>query len=374
MKKRIAVIAMAALAAMLLCGCRFNMISIGGSGYRYDGSDKYLTGGGEVAAQISTLDIGWLSGSVEIVNYDGDTVRFSENNTEGLKEELLMRYWLDRGTLHIRFCKSGVLNLSDIKKDLTVWLPRDAMPERIETDTVAANIRVEGLSKAEVSLDAVSGNVTVSDCSFEDGFKADTTSGNVRLVNSRIRDGDIGTTSGNVTVSDCSCKYGFKVDTTSGDVRIVNSKFRDVDIDTLSGKLTMEDCTVTQALELETTSGGINAALLGAVGSVEIDSRSGDVTLSCGGAEDFDADTTSGDIVLHFAAMPEKGSINSSSGSVELGLPEGGDFSIDFDTTSGSFRSELPMTADGNTYTFGKGGTRYTIGTTSGSVRIVRAA
>lgn len=334
MKKRIAIVAMAALAGMLLCGCRvsINGMTIAGA-YNYANSEKYSVGGGEIAGGISALYIDWVSGKVDIVSYDGEVVRFTESADKDISGDLAMRYWLDNGRLHIRFCKSGISSYVNLNKTLTVWLPAGSMPEEIELDTTSAAITAEGLSVDSARFNSTSGDLTV-------------TGGHFRL--------------------------SLKADTTSGRVRVMDSTFPDGDIDTVSGDITIEGCTVKHELELDTTSGRVEAVMKGYTHSLSVDSVSGSVRVVSRGVDEFSADSTSGDVKAYFSKQPEKCSIETVSGRVELGLPEDADCCVSFDSTSGKLKSDLPAKVDGDDYIIGDGSARYSIDTTSGSARIVK--
>lgn len=334
MKKRISIVALAALAGMLLCGCRvsINGMNIVGT-YNYSDSERYSIGGGEIAGGISALDIDWVSGRVDIVSYDGEAVRFTESSNKNITGDLAMRYWLDNGRLHIRFCKSGITSYANLNKTLTVWLPAGNMPEEIELDSTSADITAEGLSVDSARFNSTSGELTVTGGHFGASLKADTTSGRVRVMDSTFPDGDI---------------------------------------DTVSGDITVEGCSVKHELELDTTSGRVEAVLKGYTHSLSVDSVSGSVRVVSRGVDEFSADSTSGDIKAYFSKQPDKCSIETVSGRVELGLPENADCRVSFDSVSGKFESELPAKKNGDSYTFGDGSARYSIDTTSGSAKIVK--
>lgn len=334
MMKKIASVALAALVGTLLCGCGIRISGLNiSAGYTYPDSEKYSVGGGEIAGGVSALDIDWISGAVDIVSYDGDAVRFTEDSDKSISRDLAMRYWLDKGRLHIRFCKSGTANIINLDKTLTVWLPTGNMPEEIELAATSAEVKAEGLDVNSACFDTVSGSVTVSRSSF--GVELD-------------------------------------VDTTSGEVDITDCVFPEGDMDSVSGDITLTGCSIKHELETDTTSGKVEVELSEHIRCLKADTVSGSVRITCDSVGEFEANTTSGDVKAHFSKQPDQCSIDTTSGKVELGLPKDADCRIEFETISGKLKCELPAETDGDGYIIGRGTARYTIDTTSGGAKIVR--
>lgn len=278
-------------AALLLTGCRVNFI-VSGSRVEYPQSDKYQVGDVRLDGNVDKVEIHWISGGVELLASDSDTVRVKEFNTPE-DEELKLRHWLDGSTLHIQPCASGAVYPGTLNKTLTIMLP-------------------------------------------------------ARRVDSILVDG-------------VSC-----------DVAMTGLEARTVSIDTVSGAAELEDCTVKERLEMDSTSGGLSADLKGTLELLDFSSVSGAVKLDGAEVKRVDFDTTSGAMELKLEHEPEELTHNSTSGSLSLTLPGDADFELEFDTVSGSFKSDIPFTTDGDTYIAGNGGNQYSIDTTSGSARIYK--
>ena len=82
----------------------------------------------------------------------------------------------------------------------------------------------------------------------------------------------------------------------------------------------------------------------------------------------FTSKSSSGDLDVSFSSANNV-SIEMTSGSAKVGMPTNGATLI-FKKTSGSFKSDLAYTVDGDKYIFGDGQCDMSIKITSGSVRI----
>ena len=140
------------------------------------------------AAAVSRLDIGWVAGSVEISSYDGDKIQVTESASRALEENEKLRWKLEDGVLHLRYCAPGLCNMQ--AKSLTVLIPESLCLEGLEVDVTAAELTLDALTvSGEVNFDSVSGDL---DCDFpslkgvyggEDRFEMDisTTSGDLNI-------------------------------------------------------------------------------------------------------------------------------------------------------------------------------------------------
>ena len=126
-----------------------------------NGNDtKYTAGNGEVsAAGITQLSINWVSDSVTVEYYDGNTISFSEPEHSDL--DYALRYLVDGNELKINYCKSGLKwTLGALRdKDLTVYLPKGLVLDEIDIETISADVALNGLTAKEIELNAISGNI-----------------------------------------------------------------------------------------------------------------------------------------------------------------------------------------------------------------------
>lgn len=220
MKKLFTLLLTAFFTLTLLCGCGFINISDFSS---YENASSYNTASGTVTVQdIKNIEIYWVSGTVKIEGSDGDSVSFSEissldeksdsigeaTENKELSESLKMRYKTEDGKLIIQFCKSGLRVRSgavkDLKKDLTVSVPKGVDIESIKADAVSSDITVSDVKSNDIKINSVSANVNV--CAAEiDKIACKTVSGHVNITSSGKTDTtDVDTVSGNVTLNAAS--------------------------------------------------------------------------------------------------------------------------------------------------------------------------
>lgn len=136
------------------------------------------------AGEINTIDIQWVSGSIDVVPGDTDEIRFQEDG--GIQEKYKMVWSTDGTTLRIRFCQEqeavSVFH-SPPAKHLTVTVPREWEGKRLSIDSVSAHITVEALKAEKVTLNNVSGVCDFTDCSIG-ALRCETVSGDLRYSGS----------------------------------------------------------------------------------------------------------------------------------------------------------------------------------------------
>lgn len=307
MKKRIvALITGLLLCCMLISGCA-------ATSFVYEDYHKYTAAtGATLSVKVDRLDIGWISGSVEILSHDEDTVTFAEETNAVLDEDNTLHYWLEGSTLHIKFAASGKLAVRPAEKHLTVYLPAGTECREIDVDTVSANIKVDSAISNELSVDTVSGNVELLQMQVKEELDANLVSGDLQAR--------------------------------------------------LQGPV--------EELKVNTVSGEIHLQCDGAE-DVEVDSVSGDVELvMSAGANDVECGSVSGNVDLSFGKEPDILQVGTVSGRVKLQLPADAGFRADVETASGSVYSEFSMQMDGDRYICADGSGRYEIETSSGNVHI----
>lgn len=264
MKKRTIELVVFIVIALLIVGIGiklfFNPVSgipnISFSNYRYENSDKYTQASSGSSRNVSSLEIDWVSGLVEIVSYNGKEIAFEEKSTNEISSNERMCYWNDGDTLRIKYTSSGFFNLIDKHKTLTVYVPSNVKLNKLELDVVSADVSIFGLSTDDTEYDSVSGNLFADNfsCNF---FEGESVSGEVSLIISSLtqpREIEIDTVSGDVNLSiPKDFGYDISFDTVSGDITcktesVSISKNRikhgdaslNIDIDTVSGDLVIE--------------------------------------------------------------------------------------------------------------------------------------
>lgn len=205
------------------------------SSFHYDHADQYTAGPVELTSNISELSIQWLSGSVTVEIYDGDTISLSE--TEQSNPELQLHWRLDGKKLFIQPFSSGIH--TDVPaKDLLVRLPSRLVSgfRSVILDTTSADAWISGLSLEKLRFDSVSGSLHAQiDCKQ---LETDTTSGGLEFAGT-ASEADLGTVSGNFALTLAETPDELSFDSTSGSVTLTIPKERSfrAELDTVSGDL-----------------------------------------------------------------------------------------------------------------------------------------
>ena len=241
-----------------------------------DGEESFPT------ASVTRLDIGWIAGDVEISAYDGDEIRVAESASGALAENEKLRWKLEDGVLHLRYCAVGTCNMQ--AKSLTVLVPAALCLERLEV----------GVTSAQLTMDSL----VVDGAILYDGV-----SGAVEIRNYECERLHIGTVSGEAVLSGRPQRLEYS--SVSGGVRAEGLP---------------EGCTV----ETDTVSGSVELRFAGCPGEMGGDSTSGSFTLFLPEDAGFrlDFDSVSGDLDCDFPSLK--------------GVYGGEDrFEMDISTTSG---------------------------------------
>lgn len=232
-----------ACTALGLTGCHVKVNVIGLSDYFYADSEKYTIGAAELSETVKTVEIDWLVGNVTITAHSSDTISFSEKSDKELSEETKLRYWLDGTTLRIRLCACGKWNLSELKKDLTVFVPDSLVIENLKVDSVSANMNLSGFAVAQsVEINTISGTLEAEFSELLNTFQGSSTSGAFKVSAPSVSHFKSSTINGVVSLSVQKEPDWLNVDTTSGKVNLnlpVSSSFT-LDYGTTSGDLTSD--------------------------------------------------------------------------------------------------------------------------------------
>lgn len=236
-------VVLAILVGLLACGFVFGgdgmIFGISLGGYTYDDPSSYEVGNIVIEGDgsVTSLDIDWVSGRVEIVPSADGSVKITEDYG-GDDTDARLRWKLENGRLTVKFrAPAGFASWNDkvSAKKLTVEIPVEMLNE-LQVTTVSADLAVL-VSAKNVEIDSVSGNVEMKgDYSF---LEVDTVSGNIGLEGS-VREADFDGTSATVTLYLSEQALTLDVDTVSGDVTLVlpaNATGFEADIDSVSGSV-----------------------------------------------------------------------------------------------------------------------------------------
>ncbi|MBE6619959.1 MAG: DUF4097 domain-containing protein [Ruminococcaceae bacterium] len=215
-----------------------SFMSIGLSSYRYKNADRYTAGNAEFSDQVTSLDIDWISGSVTVLSYDGDTVRIREDG-DIIDPDYQVHWFLGGGKLHIKYTASKFFFRTPQNKNLTVEIPSGMARylSSVEIDVVSASVELREIKTNELKLESVSGGINLEKIAAN-SLNLDTVSGAITATNLNVPLIDVDTVSGEISLSG-QIGQG-SVDTTSGDVTLSsNFPFEALDLETVSGDVTL---------------------------------------------------------------------------------------------------------------------------------------
>lgn len=214
------------------------------------GWDNEFSENGEYAVSaegVSSIDIAWIAGGVDITPYDGDVISFRETALDSIPDYEALRYGVEDGTLYIQYCRSGANDLPD--KKLTLLLPeelacgldglnvfavsaalgiRSVMADTVQLATISGDVYYTGTA-SEMGVSTVSGDVTEHFAVTPERLAADTVSGSV-LFSLPDEDWTLDFT----TVSGALDSQFYRADSASG-----GGGDKVIDVSTTSGNLSL---------------------------------------------------------------------------------------------------------------------------------------
>lgn len=231
---------------------------------------------------IDSLDVDWVAGAVTIKPYDGNDIKITEYAQRALDDKEKLQYDVNGDTLSIWYKNSDMVNMMVTKK-LEVLVPADLADE---------------LDK--LLLDATSAEAYI------DSFTVNT----------------------------------MEIDETSGEASISNIASGTLNVNSVSGTISISDSTA-EDMVLGSVSGELELSNVVAV-TVNTDTTSGEQTLS-GSFGKIDAGSVSGEIDVRSSTAITDLYCGTVSGSVSVTVPESNNISVSYSTTSGDFKSDIPV-------------------------------
>ncbi len=264
MKKQIALTSAAAIA--------FSMLGfVGCTNYSYDHAEKYTAGGATLTQPITALDIDWVSGDLEISYGEADGVSFFETSSKDLSAKESLHYWLDGTVLRIRYAQSRRgFTFKEPEKSLKVVLPADWALQKLEIESVSADIHLVDVHANYVELESVSGEIGgVLDGTTQE-LSIESVSGDVDLYAGQVKHLSVDSVSGDIDLEFFQTPDFAEMETTSGDItlRFEGEADFSLEFETVSGKFVSEYAT-TQNGDTYVCGSGAN--------SYEVETVSGDL-------------------------------------------------------------------------------------------------
>ena len=215
-----------------------SLLPFGVTKYQYKNADRYTAGNTEISERVKSLDVNWISGSVSIIAWDGDTVRIREDE-DITDPDQQVHWYLESGRLHIQYCASKRFQADLPSKDLIIELPVGwaSNLSSIEIETVSASVNLNDLDTRELQIESVSGGFNLVKVSAADA-DLDTVSGHISATDLNASIIDVETVSGTTTLSGWIGNGTFE--TGSGDVTLTsNGTPEALDLKTVSGNITL---------------------------------------------------------------------------------------------------------------------------------------
>lgn len=237
-------------------GFDFPIFSFGSS--HYPNEDRYTVGHNSIpATELKEIEVNWISGSIEIETYKGNTIEVSETCPHSLSEGDRVRSLYEDGKLTIQFRESrfALFGSHSGNKALHIQIP----------ETLAETVQ-------ELTLDSVSSDNTISGLTIQN-CDVDNVSGQI-IVDGSVQDFDLDTVSGNCRITSHTTPKSINTDSVSGDVTLTIPKDASftAEHDSVSGKINSD---------FSMTLSGDDAFICGDGGTDEwkFDSVSGDVDI-----------------------------------------------------------------------------------------------
>ena len=320
-----------------------------------------------ITQPVQSIDLGWTAGQVEIVIGDGAEIRLEESSNGEITEKYALRCGVKDDTLYVRYTEPGKVLENVPVKDLTVTIPQSLAEnmQELRMDGASAAWKLSSITAEKLEFGSTSGGLCAGEMTVLDA-DLNAVSGDIELSGSITGEVRAGTTSGLIRIENSTSAQKAALSTTSGTMRLYGA-FDEVSFSSTSGDIYAEGTADT--VDADAISGTIT--LTGSYRDINADTTSGTILLEIRDvAPELDAGTTSADVIIRSEIAPTELDIDTTSGGVELAIPGGSSFTLDFDTTSGDFKSDLPLTMKGSDLYSGDGSAEYSISTTSGSLKL----
>ena len=197
----------------------------------------------ELSADITGIDIDWPNGDVQLIPYDGETIKLVAIKQTDVAQSKQIEYEIKNDVLYIIAKEGSVLPfVSEKYTDITcmVYIPQEIFQQSqkdISIQTVDGNIAVDGLNVGHLSLSSVSGTILTDGITAE-RITIQTTSGDIINTDSQSIVFESSTVSG--TTESTMQARELIIDSVSGNISYTAvSMFDRADVQTISGNVTL---------------------------------------------------------------------------------------------------------------------------------------
>ena len=328
-----------------------------------------LVGGGLLLALA-----GFLLGGAVSLSWDGERLRVLDNgeNARRIVEERELEAWnsvvIRSGTADVRFApadsygvrlvdydaseqlsyriEDGVLYVEGAQEpgisvslgflfqartpEITVYLPEEAVLERVTLEQDAGELEIDGLSAGELEIALSMGDAALSGLSV-DSLQLENDTGEVELADSAVKTASVTMDLGDLELEDTVIEGTASLENNCGDITLNNCTIGNLEkLSCDLGDITAENLTA-DGLNLFCDTG--SAALQGRLtGRITAQMNLGDLELEIAGAREeyaVTAETNLGDVTVDGESMPRYETVPDAPNRIEV-TSEIGDVTVDF--------------------------------------------
>lgn len=226
----------------LFASCKKNYSLGGYSRYNYTNSDKYqiLNQNKKLRLEngdIMNIDIDYLTGDINFIKTNEDTISLEEQIKEEMQENDLLHYFLDEKTLKLKYAKSNKrYKIPTIKKVLNIYIPENIELKELKITTISGDLNVNDIKLTNLKVETVSGNSSFKNLSSS-SFDLNSVSGNIEISNTIVETIEIETISGTCNLNKSTINKEAKFNSVSGSIILkeMNNVNYNIVFDTVSG-------------------------------------------------------------------------------------------------------------------------------------------
>ncbi len=222
-KKPVIITILSVLAVALIVGLIIILVQCSKEKYEYPNEEKYRIGDFDQTIIVSSVDIEWIGGSVEVVFARQANFYCTEDSEAVLSDDATMRTWFDGETLRIRPCASGTKLEKIPEKALTVYVPAENLFfNDLQISTDSASVKVDQVGASFFTVNTVSGNITVNQVSDSRDVRIKSDSGNVSYTHviGKSESTEITTSGGNITMSEVTIPGSLTATSATGHIEL----------------------------------------------------------------------------------------------------------------------------------------------------------
>ncbi|MEG1151434.1 MAG: DUF4097 family beta strand repeat-containing protein [Bacilli bacterium] len=194
----------------------------------YNQNQEIITGdykkgsGNYNANDVTSMDINWVAGEVDIQEYDGTDIIFEEISN-GISEKYKMHHTLSNGKLTINYSKSNSFNgfgfgVDIQKKNLTIKVPKNKRFEKLELNIVGTETNISNIKSQDMHFITVNGDINGNNLTAKN-LSGESVSGQLNLTGD-FNSIDYVSVSGKINITDTVCPEVIECESVSGSLNI----------------------------------------------------------------------------------------------------------------------------------------------------------